>query len=178
MSDCLSDFLLYTEVVDSTEMVLPEEQETELQEQDTQEEVLHPDGTYYRLIPEDVADYFAGYLDVNNDSYDYAAYGYREYTDGTYVDNYVLLYNLSVSLDGSVVDGEYPFVKIVQYDGDSTILYGSTSDVSVPDLAYGSYDGLSELRGGGVLHVVLAIFFAVCVAVCYNIFSGFFHFTK
>ena len=176
MSDCLSDFLLYTEI-ESTEILSLEEQETEIQEQEA-ETIIIPDGIYYRLIPEDVADYFAGYLDVNNELYDYAAYGYREYINGTYTDTYMLLYDLSIALDGSVVDGEYPFVKIVQFEENTSIQYGTTSDVSVPELAYGSYSGLSDLRGGGIYHVTLAISFAVCVAVCFNVFRGFFNFTK
>lgn len=178
MSGRISDFLLHTEQIESTEILLPEEQETETPEQEPAEQVLFPDGTYHILIPEDVADYFAGYLDVNNAFYDYAAYGYREYLNGTYTDTYMLLYNLSLEADGSVASGEYPFVKIVQYEGNSTIQYGTTSDVGVPDLSYGSYSGLSELRGGGEHYVTLALFFAVCVAVCFNVFRGFFDFTK
>lgn len=178
MSGHIPDFLLHTEQIESAEIILPEEQGTETPEQEPAEQSLVPDGTYHILIPEDVADYFAGYLDVNNAFHDYAAYGYREYLGGTYTDTYMLLYNLTLEADGSVSPGEYPFVKIVQYEGNSTVQYGTASGPVIPDLSYGSYSGLAELRGGGEHYVTLALFFAVCTALCFNVLRGFFDFAK
>lgn len=136
---------------------------------------------YYTVMSAQWADYISGIVQ-NLGNTEYIAYQLRDYTSSSsysYVDHYIIVYDLE--LDGDqIVAGKYPYIDIYRNSsGNSyTTESGTTATVTVPDVAYGSFGSLSELREGGGVHVEYALLFAVVVAFIYSIIHDIFDHTQ
>lgn len=132
-------------------------------------------GSSYQL-PTYYVDYFSGVLANMSDS-DYVAFAYRDYTgSNSYVEHYLLVYDIVVDSD-SAVSGSYPCIDICRYSGTSSysVVNSTYALNTVPAFSYGSFGTLSDLRKG-VSHnemwaVLFAIGFAVVYSVCHDIFD-------
>lgn len=133
---------------------------------------------YYTTMSTQWIDYYKGVLS-NLGNPDYVSYCFRDYEESgaSFIDHYTLVYDLDIE-DGSVSSGTYPYIDIYR-DSESyeyIIEEGSVSSVVVPDVAYGSFGVLSDIREGGGNHESLALLFAFCVAFVFIIIRDIFGF--
>lgn len=134
---------------------------------------------YYTTLSTQWADYLAGMVH-NMPTTDYIAYCLRDYdsqSNYSYVDHYVLIYDVEVDADAELVPGSYPYFDIYRSSSNSTYIKseGYTTVTAVPDLAYGSFGALSELRKGGGVHETYAILFAIVVSFVFIVINGIFN---
>lgn len=182
----LPDTAAPTEPVDENITDVPSDPVDETESADS-EEVIENDISSYEIEPADhyttfpthVIEYFDGVLQ-NIGHTEYYAYCYYDFNDinGYDVHNY-LVYDLV--LDGNViVPGTYPVIDLMQIHGLNgyTVLETQTSFVMVPDVAYGSFGHLSDLRSGFGHTETYALLFFLGFAVVYAALMNFFSFHK
>lgn len=132
---------------------------------------------YYTTLSTTWENYFSGVL-ANMGGTDYVAYCLRDYVSSSYssyVDHYVMYYDLEVEND-SLVSGSYPYLDIYKSGNSYVCSEGTGTLSSVPFPSYGSFGTLSDLRKG-VSHdetwaVLFAVGFAVVYSVCTRLFDN------
>lgn len=132
---------------------------------------------YYTTLSTTWESYFSGVL-ANMGDTEYLVYCLRDYVSNSYssyVDHYVMYYDLEIKND-SLVSGSYPYMDIYRNGNDYICNSGTGSLTGVPFPAYGSFGTLSDLRKG-VSHnetwaVLFAVGFAVVYCVCTRLFDN------
>lgn len=165
----------YNEEIGGYPVYIVNDESENLSEDDVMRSGRYSD--YYSFIPNDIAEYFSGVLASMKDT-DYYAYYLRDYTSdsyNSYVDYYRLVYDIGVDGD-TLISGNYPCIEITKsYESNYNRSDFMTNVTSVPNICYGSFGTLSDLRKG-VSHdetyafLFIAGFF-ICSFVLHNLFS-------
>lgn len=127
---------------------------------------------YYMTFSDVWIEYYSGVL-ANIGNTDYVAYCLRDYADSSddsYVDHYIMYYDLQIEND-SLVAGAYPYMDIYRENSSSGYICetGMAELLTVPFPAYGSFGNLSDIRKGAGHNEVYAILFAVGFATVYSV---------